>query len=86
MSDTKCPICETELGFKAWEDGFGSQEICASCGVMFGYTDACGGSEENRNKLYTLWRKAWEANENKPLAQEQYQPLIKEACSSAPHQ
>ena len=81
---TKCPICDYELGEFPWgENGdLSSFLICPSCGVEFGYTDMCGGSEESRKKLYQLWRKAWEENGKKALKEGQYKPLIKEACSS----
>ena len=37
--DTKCPVCETALGFTAWNGETASDEICHGCGIQFGYND-----------------------------------------------
>lgn len=75
-SDNLCPICDYDLGFKAWSDGLGCQEICPSCGVQFGYDDFAGDSLEKRKKLYELWRKTWLNNEKKPLSKDQRKKII----------
>jgi DNA-directed RNA polymerase subunit RPC12/RpoP len=54
-----CPVCGYKLWFLPWEDDSPSDEICPSCGIQFGYSDAAGGDEEKRLQLYKDWRKKW---------------------------
>jgi hypothetical protein len=73
-----CPVCGfdlyKELGVFPWEGDNPSDEICSSCGIQFGYTDAAGGDQEKRKQIYEEWRKKWvnsgmrwhDNNENKP--------------------
>ena len=75
-SGNLCPICNYDLGFKAWDNGLGSQEICPSCGVQYGYSDSVGDSLEKRIKLYGLWYKAWINNNKKPLSIDQIKKVI----------
>ena len=56
-----CPVCGFD-GFDEptwYPDGEGSLEICPSCGVQFGYTDAAGGSHERRRELWAERRQKW---------------------------
>lgn len=53
-----CPVCGYELNFKAWDNGYDSQEICPSCGTQFGYNDFGTSKEEIISKWRTL-RKNW---------------------------
>src|SRR5262249_47050819 len=58
-----CPVCGYQLEFKPWDQGISSQEICPSCGIHFGYDDACGGQGLSaRLALYLRWRSSWERN------------------------
>lgn len=55
-----CPVCGfDELDEEPWRDGSGSQEICPSCGVQFGYEDACGGDIGRRREFYEQRRAEW---------------------------
>lgn len=54
-----CPACGFELDEPAWNHGVGSQEICSSCGLQFGYYDSCGGREDLRAGFYMGWRVRW---------------------------
>lgn len=57
-----CPACGYDrLEEPPWRDGSGSLEICPSCGIQFGYTDAAGGDLEARKELHAAWRKRWRA-------------------------
>ena len=38
--DHLCPVCGYRMNEPPWEHGSGSQEICPSCGIQFGYHDA----------------------------------------------
>jgi hypothetical protein len=60
-----CPICGYDLGFLPWDYGSPSFEICPSCGIQCGYSDASGGSEDMRIQLYKDWRKDWIDNGSK---------------------
>jgi len=42
-------------------DSGGSDEICPSCGLHFGYHDAAGGDPARREAVYRTWRAAWVA-------------------------
>jgi hypothetical protein len=65
-NDAICPVCGYALEEPAWTaDGGGSQEICPSCGIQFGYTDAAGGDPGRRAALWQEWRGRWIA-EGKP--------------------
>ncbi|HEX5416427.1 MAG TPA: hypothetical protein VFZ25_12230 [Chloroflexota bacterium] len=58
-SEYVCPVCGYPgLNTPAWDedDQAGSQEICPSCGIQFGYDDAAGGSRELRRKIHAEWR------------------------------
>lgn len=61
-----CPICGfnifTEFGILPWDNDNPSDEICPSCGIQFGYTDAAGGDIEKRKKIYQQWRENWIKN------------------------
>jgi hypothetical protein len=59
-----------------WRDGFGSLEICTSCGDQFGYTDMAGGSAAKREALWQAWRQEWISNSRKPLTQTQIHRLL----------
>jgi hypothetical protein len=56
-----CPVCGYDgLLEPPWtEDGGGSQEICLSCGIQFGYSDMAGGDQDARVLLHGTWRKSW---------------------------
>jgi hypothetical protein len=54
-----CPACGLEQDEPPWRDGVGSQEICSSCGLQFGYQDACGGRVDLRPGFYVGWRVRW---------------------------
>lgn len=56
-SETLCPVCGFELGFRAWRENSPSDEICPSCGIQFGYDDIRPG--EFREGQYLGWRKKW---------------------------
>ena len=62
ITETICPVCGYELGFKAWDADAASDEICPSCGIQFGYDDAAAGDVERRRALYSEWRLKWIAN------------------------
>ena len=57
--DLQCPVCGYDLGFKPWNDGSPADEICPSCGIHFGYTDAAGGDMNARKDVYAAWRSDW---------------------------
>ena len=58
-----CPVCGYKLAEPAWTpDSGGSFEICPSCGMQFGYTDAAGGDPERRRDLWRKWRQQWVAD------------------------
>jgi len=54
-----CLACGFQLSEPAWQDGAGSQEICPSCGLQFGYHDTCGGRGDLREGFYVGWRVRW---------------------------
>jgi hypothetical protein len=54
-----CPACGFEQDEPPWRGEAGSLEICACCGLQFGYDDACGGSLERRTGFYQGWRAKW---------------------------
>ncbi|PYV51815.1 MAG: hypothetical protein DMG98_25340 [Acidobacteria bacterium] len=55
-----CPVCGySDLSTPPWNDGAPSFEICPSCGIQFGYTDAAGGDPEARTALWKKWRRRW---------------------------
>lgn len=58
-----CPACGfPSLDEAPWSlDGGGSEEICPSCGIQFGYDDFCGGDAEQRKRFYEDWRLRWVA-------------------------
>lgn len=59
-----CPVCgyqhlhEQPRGEKTG----GSQEICPSCGIQFGYDDEAGGDPVRRLEVYERWRRDWIAS------------------------
>lgn len=55
-ADLLCPECGFLLDRPAWSDAGGSFEICPSCGIQFGYTDAAGGDPGRRAQLWLEWR------------------------------
>jgi hypothetical protein len=42
-----------------WSNGAGSDEICPSCGIHFGYDDYAGGNAGAREALYRRRRATW---------------------------
>jgi hypothetical protein len=42
-----------------WDNDEGSDEICPSCGIHFGYDDAAGGDPARREEVYREWRLGW---------------------------
>ena len=54
-----CPACGFEQDELPWLNGVGSLEICDSCGLQFGYHDACGGRADLREGFYIGWRVRW---------------------------
>lgn len=59
-AEPRCPVCGYVLAEPAWTDGVsGSFEICESCGVQFGYTDAAGGDPVRRLDVWRQWRADW---------------------------
>ncbi len=59
--ETLCPVCGYSLDFEPWVGESASDEICPSCGIQFGYTDAAGGDREGRQEIYRRWRREWQA-------------------------
>ena len=59
-----CPVCGyADLDGAPWtEAGGGSLEICPSCDIQFGYTDAAGGDTTRRTALHAAWRRRWMAD------------------------
>jgi hypothetical protein len=57
--NTNCPVCGFDLGFEPWINGFGSLEICPSCGIQFGYDDIAGNDLRKRIDIYVMWREKW---------------------------
>lgn len=45
---TLCPVRGYDLGFQAWDGDSPSDEVCLSCGIQFGYSDATGGDPVGR--------------------------------------
>jgi len=66
MSKHYCPACGFPLDEPAWVDpdapGGGSQKICQSCDIQFGYEDAAGGDPARRRQLWREWRERWVAD------------------------
>ena len=54
-----CPVCGYDLDAPAWQGDSSSDEICPSCGIQFGYSDAAGGDPHRRQEIYKSWRKKW---------------------------
>jgi len=56
-----CPVCGyPNLTDPPWSsESGGSLEICPSCGVQFGYTDAAGGDLQARKNVWEGWRRMW---------------------------
>ena len=55
-----CSVCGfPDLDEPPWTDGSGSNEICPSCGIHFGYDDAAGGDAARREAVYREWRRRW---------------------------
>jgi hypothetical protein len=57
-----CPVCGyPELSESAYnEDGGGNDEICASCGFQFGYSDRGYGIEDpETHQMHREWREKW---------------------------
>ena len=55
---TLCPVVGYELDCTPWHGESPSDEICPSCGIQFGYDDAC---PETRTGVYAAWRTRWMA-------------------------
>ncbi|MEQ1561167.1 MAG: hypothetical protein ABL899_00425 [Nitrospira sp.] len=77
MQETKCYACNNELGFKPWDNGLASFEICPFCGIQFGYVDAAGGDEQKRKRIYENWNVVWLKNGKKILSKDQESEVIK---------
>jgi hypothetical protein len=56
--DHLCPVCGYRMDEPPWEHGSGSQEICPSCGIQFGYHDA---SDDLRAQIHPERRERWVA-------------------------
>ncbi len=56
---TLCPVCGYGLGFEPWTDESPSYEICPSCGIQFGYTDASPEGAAGRTRRHAEWRHRW---------------------------
>lgn len=80
MAETyPCPVCDFPQQIKPWAgDIGGSQEICQSCGIQYGYTDNAGGDVVRRKLLHQAWRKAWIENGRKELDKDQQLKVITE--------
>jgi hypothetical protein len=52
-----CPACGFEADEPPWGSG-GSQEICVSCGLQFGYQDSMARGDRS-NPFYHGWRSCW---------------------------
>lgn len=76
MTEHNCPICNSKLEEAPWVGNAGSQEICPSCGVQFGYSDHAGGDRYKRQEIYTMWKDVWIQNDKNPLNKEQIVDLI----------
>ena len=62
-----CPACGyPDLTEPPWSESGGSFEICPSCGIQFGYTDAAGGDIERRRRIWAEWPKQEPPNFVKP--------------------
>jgi hypothetical protein len=70
---THCPVCGYELGFLPWDGDSPSDEICPSCGIQFGYSDAAGGDLRRRQQIYREWRQNW-INMNMPWSSKGREP------------
>jgi hypothetical protein len=57
-----CPACGFLHDYKPWDGESASFNICACCGIQFGYTDAAGGNINERKNKYISWRKNWIEN------------------------
>ena len=68
MSESPCPVCGHLLDepSRSLVTGGGSYEICASCGIQFGYSDEAGGDLASRERIYAIWRREWEAAGSPP--------------------
>ena len=55
-----CPVCGYDgLPDEPWSKDGGSDEICPSCGIQFGYDDAAGGDFAARKLEWQAWRQKW---------------------------
>jgi len=58
-----CPVCGfnvyKSLGEYPWDENVASLEICPSCDIQYGYTDAAGGDPVKREEIYRQWRMDW---------------------------
>lgn len=71
-----CPACGYDgLLAPPWTEGVASDEICPSCGIHFGYDDACGGDPTARAAAYQAWRRNWIANGMNWFSEGRKQPL-----------
>ena len=63
MPSYTCPACGyVGLESRPWSiAATGSDEICPSCGIHFGYDDAVGGDENKRGQFYREWGATWRA-------------------------
>lgn len=60
MTTYRCPVCGFRgLAEPPWNGDSGSFEICPSCGVQFGYSDAAGGDLDRRLEAYRSLRARW---------------------------
>lgn len=53
-----CPICGNELGADPWKDNYPTYDICACCGIEFGYEDSRPTPEERKSRHAEL-RQDW---------------------------
>lgn len=54
--DDLCPVCGYRMQEPPWEHGTGSQDICPSCGIQFGYHDA---RDDLHAQIYSERRERW---------------------------
>ena len=71
----QCPVCDVALDFEPWRQGSAADEICPSCGIQFGYNDA---RPDLRSQIYAEWRKAWIANDRRPIEGEAWHRISAE--------
>jgi len=59
-----CPVCGYPGLYEEprTETTGGSDEICPSCGIQFGFDDEAGGDPARRHEVYCEWRQSWIAS------------------------